>query len=211
MSKKAARIFQSQLRGDKKISPLRTRAKRPAGVDPPLAMTLAEETDPDAASLCGCGHLKNFHRENFSCTLCSCVNFQYAEKSALQPAAPEVNSEAVEQSTSVSGVKIMEIVRQAVQPAKSNAAVYNVPGLRGTIRIARRLLAGPAPERFTVEGLTFAEPSAPKVKLTKEERKAANASKSPLDKIAEQEERLRVQAANLARRKQELAAMEASA
>lgn len=122
-------------------------------------------------------------------------------QNALHQDTSEVYSESetsvnpgVAAEPSLSQEKTMEIVKQAVQPTKSNAFVYNIPGLRGTIRIARKLLAGDAPDRFSIGGVTFAEP------------KAARASKvmTPEQVVAEQK-KIADAEAKLAKRKARLA------
>ena len=81
------------------------------------------------------------------------------------------------------------LVKNSKQPAKANAVVYQIAGLRGTIRFVKTLFAGEAPEVLTVDGATFATPTAPKVKLTPEERKAARAAMTPAQKIEAERKR----------------------
>lgn len=37
------------------------------------------DDDPDLKSLCKCGHTKEEHRDDFTCTICDCKDFQYKE------------------------------------------------------------------------------------------------------------------------------------
>lgn len=86
------------------------------------------------------------------------------------------------------------------------AAHYNIPGLRGSVKISSTLFDGDAPQTLEINW-PVAGPKAPKVKMTKEERAAANAAKTPMQKLAEQEARLKVQSDNLAARKAKLAGL----
>jgi len=110
-----------------------------------------------------------------------------------RPPAPAVPPAPVTAST-------MTLVKNLKQPVKANAVVYQIPGLRGTIRFVKTLFAGDAPERLTVEGATFA---APKPKLTPEERAAARAAMTLAQKV--EQERARV-----ARAQKRLAKLEAA-
>jgi len=95
---------------------------------------------------------------------------------------------------------------------KSGAGIYSIAGLMGTITIGKQLLADGAsfPETLTVDGLTVKTAAPAKVKMTKEERAAANAAKTPAQRLAEQEQRIAKQQANLAARKAKLGLADAS-
>lgn len=90
---------------------------------------------------------------------------------------------------------------------KSGAGVYTVTGVQGTVVFGKQLLAEGAsfPDTLEINGLTTATAKTAPVKMTAEERKAANAAKTPAMKLAEQEARLKKQQDNLAARRAKLA------
>lgn len=95
----------------------------------------------------------------------------------------------------------MELVQQAKQPSKSNAVVFVIPGVRGTVRVARKLFVNGAPQTLVIDSDAFVAPAPPKVKMTAEERKAARAAAPKLteaEKIARDEKRLAERKAKLA-------------
>jgi len=121
-------------------------------------------------------------------------------ENTIHPASIEVNSRELN-CQPILQEKIMDLVKQATQPVKSNAVVYTIPGLRGTVRVSKRLLDGPAPEQLTLEGASFATPKPAKVKLTREERAAARAAAPKLteeQKIAKAKDALAKREARLA-------------
>jgi hypothetical protein len=90
---------------------------------------------------------------------------------------------------------------------KSGAGVYSIAGVMGTITIGKQLLADGAsfPDTLTVDGLSVKSPKEAPKKMTKEERAAANAAKTPQQRLEEQAARLAKQQANLEARKAKLA------
>lgn len=101
--------------------------------------------------------------------------------------------------------KTMILTLQAKQPSKSNAFVYTIPGLRGTVRFAKKLFASEtAPEQVAVQDEGFATLGAAKtakVKETKEERAARLAAMTPEQKRQADLDRIAAQEARLAKRK----------
>ena len=59
------------------------------------------------------------------------------------------------------------------------SVVFLIPGVRGTVKVARTAFVGEPPTTLDVVGQPFAPPA---VKMTKEERAAARAAMTPLQK-----------------------------
>ena len=68
---------------------------------------------------------------------------------------------------------------RSAAPRKGSAIVYQIPGVRGTVKIARSLFEGEPPAVLDVSGSPFAMP---KPVLSKEERAALRATLTPADK-----------------------------
>ena len=100
----------------------------------------------------------------------------------------------------VEAPRVVTLTR-STKERKGSSVVFLIPGVRGTVKIARTAFAGEPPMT-----LDIAEPSPfapPVVKMTKEERAAARAAMTPVQKAQAARER-----ANRAAR---LAALEAAA
>lgn len=104
--------------------------------------------------------------------------------------------------------KKMNLTRNSRQPAKAKVVTYGISGYRGVARFPKNWFTDGGPETLSVpdEGFAASATKKLKVKLTKEERKALNAAKTPAEKLAAQEARLAKQVANLAARKARLEA-----
>ena len=133
-----------------------------------------------------------------------------AKKVVDTPSAPIVTSqESVNNVTPalVQKEHTVELVKDnKTRKGNGKASTYTIAGLRGSVKISSTLFDGEAPATLQIDWPVASE-KAPKVKLTKEERAAANASKTPAQRLAEQEARLAKQTANLEARKAKLAAM----
>lgn len=69
-----------------------------------------------------------------------------------------------------------------------NVVFYRVPGLKGSVRFLTSQFAGTPPTDILVEA-EFASPKTPKVKETKEQRKARLAARTPEQVVADAEKR----------------------
>ena len=70
-------------------------------------------------------------------------------------------------------------LNRATKGRKGTSIVFLIPGVRGTVKIARPAFVGEPPATLEVVG----QPFAPRVvKMTKEERAAARAAMNPLQK-----------------------------
>ncbi|MFA6315602.1 MAG: hypothetical protein WC648_04535 [Candidatus Paceibacterota bacterium] len=138
-----------------------------------------------------------------------------SKKVVDKPSTPEVTFPQSEPVNSVIGPTAQEHNVNLIKDSKQRkgngkSAYYTLAGVRGSVKISSTLFAGDAPETLEVNW-PVAGPKAAKVKMTVEERaaaaadrKAANAAKTPMQKLADQEARIAKQAANLAARKAKL-------
>jgi len=79
------------------------------------------------------------------------------------PAKPRPRRTRPVAPVAVAAPGTVTLVKNVKQPAKANAVVYQIAGLRGTVRFVKTLFVGPAPALLSVAGSGWAVPAAPKV------------------------------------------------
>ena len=75
---------------------------------------------------------------------------------------------------------------RSTKERKGSSIVFLIPGVRGSVRVARAAFNGEPPATLDVVGSPFAPPV---VQMTKEERAAARAAMTPLQKAVVARER----------------------
>jgi hypothetical protein len=194
----------------KPAAPKPTSKRSPKAKDPhPMMTAFADAVLPETPATEGDSPVEDFACNEEAETASS-------PSSNLNPAV--ATTEPVNPPETPAQEKKMEIVlKRSDAPRKTNRLViYNLEGRNGSVQFLSTLFGGSQkdrgnpPETLTLVG-DFAEPKQPKVKLTKEERKAlrANAPKPTLaDKLAKAQARMDALKAKLAA---EAAAAEAPA
>ena len=88
------------------------------------------------------------------------------------------------------------ILTCSTKERKGSSIVFVIPGVRGTVKVARSAFGAEPPTTLEVVGAPFVKPIA---KMTAEERAAARAAMTPLDKAKAARERANRAAARAAR------------
>jgi hypothetical protein len=100
------------------------------------------------------------------------------EKRNEKPASKVVATVTPKSAPVVEVPKVVTLNRSTKEP-KGKSVVFTIPGVRGTVKIARTAFVGEPPTTLDVVGQPFAPPV---VKMTKAERAAARAAMMPQQK-----------------------------
>jgi hypothetical protein len=100
------------------------------------------------------------------------------KKTASKVVATVPSKPAVVSTPKVETPNVARLER-STKERKGTSVVFLIPGVRGTVKIARTAFVGEPPTTLEVVGQPFAPPV---VKMTKEERAAARAAMTPLQK-----------------------------
>src|SRR5437773_837512 len=97
------------------------------------------------------------------------------KKTTTPQPQPKIASLPARQETSAPAVQTNVRLTRSTAPRKGSSIVFLIPGVRGTVKIARSAFSGEPPALLEVVGSPFAPASVPKAKMTKEERAAERA------------------------------------
>ena len=110
-------------------------------------------------------------------------------KKTTKPTTPKTTSEKISEVPKT-------ILTRSTRERKGSSIVFLIPGVRGSVKIARSAFGEEPPTTLEIVGAPFVPPV---VKLTAEQRAAARAAMTPLDKAKAARERATRAAARAAR------------